>query len=270
MIKSKLNTTLEKQITATIRAEYEAESAKHEPSGKLSAGQLGKPLLEQVLKVIGVPQRPVEDYALGLFRRGNSVEDNILGLLKPDETQVEVEYRGCVGIVDAIKDGEVYEIKSVKNSQWQYLDPNNDKKRRTPDGMQSVYGGVKYAHALQGALYALALKKPSFTVIYASADDLRTLPHTIETKEMQREVDKIISEVEQALLNHNLPKWKAREDWQEKYPQYSSYPDFIALSPEDAMKKLETWYPNAYSKLISYGGNNENNRVDTGEKSNGK
>ncbi|HMS92501.1 MAG TPA: hypothetical protein PKC05_03330 [Candidatus Saccharibacteria bacterium] len=254
MIKSKLNTTLEKQITATIRAEYEAESAKHEPSGKLSAGQLGKPLLEQVLKVIGVPQRPVEDYALGLFRRGNSVEDNILGLLKPDETQVEVEYRNCVGIVDAIKDGEVYEIKSVKNSQWQYLDPNNDKKRRTPDGMQSVYGGVKYAHALQGALYALALKKPSFTVIYASADDLRTLPHTIETKEMQREVDKIISEVEQALLNHNLPKWKAREDWQEKYPQYSSYPDWISLDPELAMTKLKNSYPDSYKKLINYKG----------------
>lgn len=254
MIKSKLNTTLEKQITATIRAEYEAESAKHEPSGKLSAGQLGKPLLEQVLKVIGVPPKPVEDYALGLFRRGNSVEDNILGLLKPDETQVEVEYRNCVGIVDAIKDGEVYEIKSVKNSQWQYLDPTNDKKRRTPEGMQSVYGGVKYAHALQGALYALALKKPSFTVIYASADDLRTLPHTIDTKEMQREVDKIISEVDNQLKTHKLPKWTAREDWQEKYPQYSSYPDWISLDPELAMTKLKNSYPDSYKKLTNYKG----------------
>lgn len=254
MIKSKLNTTLEKRIVATIRAEYEAESAKHEPSGKLSAGQLGKPLLEQVLKVIGVPQKPVDDYTLGLFRRGNSVEDNILGLLKPDDTQVEVEYRGCVGVVDAIKDGEVYEIKSVKNSQWQYLDPSNEKKRRTPDGMQAVYGGVKYAHALQGALYALALKKPSYTVIYASTDDLRTLPHTIETKELAREVDKIISEVEQALLNHNLPKWKAREEWQEKYPQYSSYPDWMTLDPELAMTKLKNSYPDSYKKLINYKG----------------
>lgn len=254
MIKSKLDTTLQREITATIRAEYEAESAKHEPSGRLSAGQLGKPLLEQVLKVIGVPQKPVEDYALGLFRRGNSVEDNILGLLKPDKSQVEVEYRNCVGIVDAIKDGEVYEIKSVKNSQWQYLDPTNDKKRRTQDGMQSVYGGVKYAHALQGALYAMALKKPSFTVIYASADDLRTLPHTIETKEMQREVDKIISEVDQALKSHKLPKWTAREDWQEKYPQYSSYPGWISLDPELAMTKLKNTYPDSYKKLINYKG----------------
>lgn len=254
MIKSKLNTTLQREITATIRAEYEAESAKHEPSGRLSAGQLGKPLLEQVLKVIGVPQKPMEDYTLGLFRRGNSVEDNILGLLKPDKSQVEVEYRNCVGIVDAIKGDEVYEIKSVKNSQWQYLDPTNDKKRRTQDGMQSVYGGVKYAHALQGALYAMALKKPSFTVIYASADDLRVLPHTIETKEMQREVDKIISEVEQALKSHKLPKWEAREDWQAKYPQYSSYPGWITLDPELAMTKLKNSYPDSYKKLINYKG----------------
>lgn len=254
MIKSKLNTNLQIEIVATIRAEYEAESAKHEPSGKLSAGQLGKPLLEQVLKVIGVPAKPVEDYALGLFRRGNSVEDNILGLLKPDKSQVEVEYRGCVGIVDAIKGDEIYEIKSVKNSQWQYLDPTNDKKRRTPDGMQSVYGGVKYAHALQGALYALALKKPSFTVIYASADDLRVLPHTIETKEMQKEVDKIINEVEQALKSRKLPKWTPREDWQAKYPQYSGYPDWISLDPELAMEKLKNTYPDSYKKLINYKG----------------
>lgn len=254
VIPSKLNKDLELAIRKEIRAEYETESAKHEPSGKLSAGQLGKPLLEQVLKVIGVPQRPVEDYALGLFRRGNSVEDNILGLLKPDETQVEVEYRGCVGIVDAIKDGEVYEIKSVKNSQWQYLDPSNQSRKRVNGELKAVYGGVKYAHALQGALYALALKKPSFTVIYASADDLRTLPHVIETETMQKEVNDIIREVEQALKSHQLPTWQAREEWQVKYPQYSSYPDWMLLSPESAMEKLKNQHKDAYEKLTNYKG----------------
>ena len=39
----------------------------------------------------------------------------------------------------------------------------------------------------------------------------------------QEEVDKIISEVEQALKSRKLPKWTPREDWQEKYPQYSSF-----------------------------------------------
>lgn len=255
IIPSKVDDKLQLAIRKEIRAEYETESAKHEPSGKLSAGQLGKPLLEQVLKVIGVPTKPIEDYALGLFRRGDSVEDNILGLLKPEKSQVEVEYRGCVGIVDAIKDGEVYEIKSVKNSQWQYLDPTNQTRRRDKNGeLKPIYGGVKYAHALQGALYALALKKPSFTVIYASADDLRTLPHVIQTEAMEKEVNSIITEVDQALKSHQLPIWQAREQWQVDYPQYSNYPDWMLLSQDSAMEKLKNQYKDAYEKLINYKG----------------
>jgi hypothetical protein len=246
---SKLDKQLQSRIVATIRKEYEEKSAMHEPSGKLSAGQLGKPLLEQVLKIIGVPAKPAEDYALGLFRRGDSVEENIIGLLKPDKQQVEVEYRNCVGLVDAIKDGHIYEVKSIKNSQFQYLDPENTKQRRTPDGLVPVYDGVKYAHALQAGLYALALGKDSFTIIYASADDLRTLPHLVETAEVENEINKIIDEVDVALKSKKLPTWVAREEWQEKYPQYSGYPDWMTLSPETAMIKLKNQYPDAYKKL---------------------
>jgi hypothetical protein len=250
MIESKLDDGLRRKIIATIRHEYEVESAKHEPSGKLSAGQLGKPLLEQVLKIIGVPQKPNEDYALGLFRRGDSVEENIIKLLKPDEQQKEVSYRNCVGMIDAIKDGEIYEVKSIKNSQYQYLDPENEKQRRTADGLQRVYSGVKYAHALQAGLYALAEGKDHFTIIYASADDLRTLPHKVETDAVKHEIDRIIDEVDKALKAKTLPKWVAREDWQDKYHEYSSYPDWITLDPDMAMVKLKNQYPDAYKKLV--------------------
>lgn len=249
MIESKLNTNLRDFIIRSMRNEYETESAKHEPSGKLSAGQLGKPLLEQVLKVIGVPQKPVEDYAIGLFRRGNSVEDNIIDLIKPDKTQVEVDYRNCVGVVDAIKDDNIIEIKSIKNSQFQYLDPENEKKRRGPEGLVPIYTGPKPAHVLQAGLYAMALKKPQFTIIYVSADDLRVIPHTIQTDSIRSEVDKIIDEVEFAIKSKQLPKWVAREDWQEKYHQYSSYPEWITLDPDLAMTKLQNQYPDAYKKL---------------------
>jgi hypothetical protein len=249
MIQSKLNKDLQASIVATIRKEYEEKSALHEPSGKLSAGQLGKPLLEQVLKVIGVPQKPVEDYALGLFRRGDSVESNIIDLLKPDKEQIEVEYKNVVGVIDAIKDNEIFEVKSVKNSQFQYLDPENTKQKRTPSGLVSVYDGVKYSHALQGGLYALALGKDKFTIIYASADDLRTLPHVVQTIDVKPEIEKIIKEVSDAIDSKTLPKWVAREEWQAKYPQYSSYPDWMTLDPDLAMEKLKRQFPDAYKKL---------------------
>lgn len=249
MFQSKLNTELQSSIVATIRKEYEEKSALHEPSGKLSAGQLGKPLLEQVLKVIGVPQKPIEDYALGLFRRGDSVEENIISLLKPDKEQVEVEYKNVVGVVDAIKDNEIFEVKSIKNSQFQYLDPENPKQKRSVNGLVPVYEGVKYSHALQAGLYALALGKDKFTIIYASADDLRTLPHVIETSAVKDEIEKIIKEVSDAIHSKKLPAWTAREEWQAKYPQYSSYPDWMTLDPDLAMEKLKRQYPDAYKKL---------------------
>lgn len=249
MINSKLDNDLTRNIVTTIRQEYEIKRAQHEPSGKLSASQLGKPLLEQVLKVIGVPQKPIEDYALGLFRRGDSVEEGVIELLNPDEVQKEVEYRNCVGLIDAIKDGKIYEIKSIKNSQFQYLDPTNETRRRVNGELVPVYDGVKYAHALQGALYALAEGKDEFTIIYTSADDLRVLPHVIQTADMKAEVDKIIDEVDQALKSKKLPRWQAREAWQEKYHQYSSYPDWISLDPDLAMTKLKNQYPDAYKKL---------------------
>jgi len=249
MINSKLNTGLQSEIVATIRKEYEEKSALHEPSGKLSAGQLGKPLLEQVLKVIGVPQKPQEDYTLGLFRRGDSVEQNIIELLNPDKVQKPVEYRNCVGVIDAIKNNNIYEVKSIKNSQFQYLDPTNESRRRVGGELVPIYGGVKYAHALQGGLYALAEGKDEFTIIYASADDLRTIPHTVKTEDVKDEIENIIDEVDKALKLKVLPKWIARESWQEKYPQYSSYPDWISLDPELAMTKLKNQYPDSYKKL---------------------
>jgi len=248
MIKSELDDNLRREFVTNMRKEYEKKSALHEPSGKLSASQLGKPLLEQVLKIIGVPQKPVDDYALGLFRRGDSVEANVVELLEPDEVQKEVEYRGVVGVVDAIKNGNIYEIKSVKNSQYQYLDPENTKQRRGAEGLVPVYDGVKYAHALQGGLYALAEGKDKFTIVYATADDLRLLPHIIRTEEVQDQIDEIINEVHSALHRKTLPKWVAREPWQEN-PQYSSYPEWISIDTETAMIKLKNQYPNAYKKL---------------------
>lgn len=245
MISSKLDSELRAYITKRIRTEYEAESAKHEPSGRLSAGQLGKPLLEQCLKVIGVPGKDVDDYALGLFRRGNSVEEGVLELLEPDKTQVDCEYKDCVGVIDAIKGDRIFEIKSIKNSMVGYIDPENKKR----PGSFGAYDGVKWAHALQGALYALALEKDEFTIIYVAADDLRTYPHIIRTENMVNDVDSIITQVKHQLATGILPEWKPREEWQEKYPEYSSYPAWINMDVDTMMTKLKNQYPTSYDKL---------------------
>ena len=247
-IPSKLNTDLIQEISLELRRLNTERELAHERSGKLSAGKLGQPLLEQVLYVLGVPPKPAEDYALGLFRRGESVEESFLQLLKPDDTQVEVEYRGVIGYIDAVRNDMIYEVKSIKNSGVKYIDPSNDKKRRSPQGLVPEYTGPKYGHTLQLTLYLLGKQKEYGTLVYVSSDDMRIYPHIIDVKTMAGEVDRIIDQFEAAIQSKVLPRWEAREAWQAN-AQYSSYPDWISLEPAQAMQKLKQQYPAAYTKL---------------------
>lgn len=252
-IPSKHNPQVTKDVYKELRRQDTEKELQHTRSGKLSAGKLGHPLLEQVLYVLGVPPKPHEDYTLGVFRRGNSVERDALELLSPDETQVEVFYRGTIGIIDAIRNGMVYEVKSIKNSQVGYIDPSNTTMRYdVVDGVRTkvpVYQGVKYANALQATQNGLARGDEFVTVLYVAADDYRTFAHVIRVSDVKPEVDRIIDQFENQMKSGVLPLWKEREAYQAKYPQYSMYPDWINIDVSTAMQKLEAQYPDAYRKL---------------------
>lgn len=230
---------IEKLITSKLREAEAKEKALHSPSGKLSAGMLYKPLLEQVLKLIGVPPAPVSDYALRLFERGKQVENWVINLIGPDETQKEVEYKEAVGLVDVIKDGVLIEVKSVKGSQWRWLQKE----------------GARWNHRLQAGLYALALEKASYQILYVCADDFRTMLCELNTADVAPEINKIVAEVDKQLKNHQMPLFEAREAWQGKpeyAEKYSDYGDWLSLSPDLAMEKLRNQYPDAYKKLTNW------------------
>ncbi len=224
-------------IARNLREQHEKEKAEHEPSGKLSGSQLSKPLLEQVLKILGVPEKPFDDYTLRLFERGKQVEDWVCSMLDGEE-QVKIEYRDCIGFADKVIDGVPVEIKSVKSTQWKWLQSQ----------------GSKWGHDLQNGLYALALQSGTYKIVYVNSNDFQTLEFTKNTKDIAPEVEEIITEVKSQLISGVLPEFKAREKWHEKpdYAKYSSHPDWISLSSETAMKKLKTQFPEAYKKLISY------------------
>lgn len=222
-------------ISKNVRRANELESAKHEPSGKLSAGFLGKPLLEQVLKVIGVPQKSFDDYALRLFARGKQAEAFVISMLDDvKDSDIDVEYRDTVGKIDVrLKNNRPIEVKSVKNSKFKRIE-----KQKKPD----------VSHDLQGALYALATQEPTYDVLYVAADDLRTLTFERSTEALKPFVDGIIDEVQSQLKRGTLPEFSPRETWQSN-SMYSSYPDWLVLTPEEAMKKLEREFPDSYKKL---------------------
>ncbi len=224
---------LDTVIGKHLRKLNEIEAAKHESSGKLSAGQLGKPLLEQVLKYIGVPGDPFDDYTLRLFERGKQVEKWLVDIIAPEqEEQEQVEYRNTVGLVDATLKGIPYEVKSVKGSQWKWLNKE----------------GAKASHKLQAGLYALAMKSDKYVIVYVCADDFRTMVCELNTADIKPEIDKCIDEFNSALKARTLPVFNAREKWQEN-PKYSSYSEWISLSPELALAKLERENKQAFDKL---------------------
>lgn len=224
-------------ISKKLRDQFEAERAAHTPSGKLSGSQLGKPLLEQVLKIIGVPEKPVDDYVLRLFERGKQVEAWIVSFLDGEE-QEEIDYKGCIGFIDKMIDGVPVEVKSVKSSQWKWLEKQ----------------GAKWPHKLQATLYALATGASHYQILYVASDDFRTFVYEGLTEETAPDVEKIIKEVKTQLISGELPAFEPREDWQgaDNYSKYSSYPEFISLSPDLALQKLKNQYPQSYGKLKSY------------------
>lgn len=226
---------LDNLIAQRLREEEARDKALHTPSGKLSASQLSKPLLEQVLKLIGVPQAPFSDYSLRLFKRGKQVEEWICSMLDGEE-QIETEYRNTIGYIDKMINGTPVEIKSVKSSQWKWLEKQ----------------GPNPGYCMQAALYALGTNSDESVIIMVSADDFRTQEHTIRTIDWKDRIDSIIDEVDDALKSRTLPAFTPREDWQGKpeyADKYSSYPDWVSLPPELAMQKLRNDYPDSYKKL---------------------
>lgn len=230
---------VEQLIATKLRKKHEIERASHISSGKLSASQLSKPLLEQVLKIIGVPEAPTSDYSLRLFERGNQVEAWVVDQIADEkaELQVEIDYKGVVGFVDFVKDGMPYEVKSVKGSQWKWLQKE----------------GIRWSHKLQAGLYGLALKSEQAQVVYVCADDFRIMQCALVVDTVKPEIEKIMGEVKQALKSATLPEFKARESWHDKPEygeKYSSYGEWLQLPTELAMEKLKRDYSKSYERLI--------------------
>ncbi len=220
-------------INTEMRKRNRTEKKEHKRSGKLSASKLYDPLLEQCLYILGVPTKENDDYSLRLFSRGNEVENWVVDKLPEGNTQKVAEYRDCVGLIDYIdSDDDIYEIKSLKASQFKWI----------------MKSGAKEGHKWQACLYALSEGSSTFTVLYAVADDYRITTHTYATKDYKLAVDSSINAVERTLASGVLPKWEARAKWQEN-PMYSKYPEWISLTDEGVMIKLEKEFPDQYEKL---------------------
>jgi len=198
-----LETAINEFIDFELIRQDEAQRAKHEPSGKLSAGMLYQPLRFQVMKTIGVPTKKFDAYMLGKFKRGRDVEDwfvgamDRMGILK--EKQKKVTYKGAIGFVDALVDTSLlqfkngvmpHEVKSVTNAKLKRIGKT----------------GVDWHYQIQACFYALGLDSKHYAVDIISAEDLRPNVYVFNTHMLSGEVDTIIDNYEKAMEKWNTKK----------------------------------------------------------------
>lgn len=220
------------------------ERENHIPSGKLSASTLGDPLQWQVLKTIGATPKPFDEYVLGMFARGKSVEDFVIEKLGDCvlEQQKEVEYRGVIGYVDALIDTKGFnyengilphEIKSVKNSKFKRIMTAKETDEQ---------------HRLQATLYALAMGVKEYAIVYVAADDLRIETFIYRTEDLKDRVDTIIDNFNSALKKGVIPEFEAIYSWQEK-EDYCKYPQFLGKTPDEITEMIRKVQPECLEKL---------------------
>jgi hypothetical protein len=212
---------LDKVICNAVAKRNAVDSAKHKPSGKLSASRLNDPVQWQILHTLATDQDEIDDYTLRKFLRGKQVEDWYVSEIHPIETQKFVEYRNCVGYIDAIVDTKDWdfpsgviplEIKSTSNAKFKRI----------------VKQGADKGHILQAGFYAICLKSDRFAVSYVATDDYRIKTFLFETKDVRDEIDQIITTFNDAKKVGTIPVFVAREKWQSN-PDYNRYFNFIEL-----------------------------------------
>lgn len=226
---------LDRKISEKLLADNKRKTVKHTPSGKLSASMLGQPTQWQVLKNIGVKPKPFDEYTLRKFERGNHVEDWLVSQMPGVmDKQKYCEYRGVIGYCDTvINTSEGYdfkngcipnEVKSITNAAYRWLSRDR---------------AIKYPHALQGALYALAEGASHFAVTYVASDDYRVMMLIEKTAKYKKDIDKIVDTYNKCIEDKKVPTFEAVEKWQSQ-KQYNSYFEWMKLSSTEIETKIKT------------------------------
>lgn len=238
-------------IANKLLEEQKDNKRQKELADKLSGSILGNPLQAQVLHMIGVPSKDIDEYVLRKFQRGHHVEAWIMthlpGVIVPkDESQLTVEYRGATGHLDALVEMKVWGMPELGTIPHEVKSVTNMKYKRIEKA-----GVADWQHTLQAGMYAMALNSSHFMIHYVASDDYRIESMLYETSEVADEIDRIIDEIIDQLATGELPAFVPRLGWQAN-PEYQNYPIWHSLNKDEANTKLKKEYPDAYKRLQAY------------------
>lgn len=235
-----IDSYLDRMIGDKITKANVEERANHKSSGKLSASMLGEPLQWQILKVLGVPPKEIDEYTLRKFKRGKDIEEWFVNHIEPVEKQKFVEYRNTVGFIDATVytgqwDSPVQELTGLGEGiiPMEVKSTSNAKFKRVVSSVAPDRG-----HILQACFYAIATQCPKFAISYVATDDLRVQTYVLDTLNYIPEVEAVITAFEEQLKTGQIPVFVPAEKWQENV-KYNKYPDWSNLSHEELQAKFK-------------------------------
>lgn len=204
-----VSTYVKRLIEDDLIQRREKRDAEYTPSGKLSASILYWPTRWQLFKNLGIPQREKDAYTLGVFDKGNEVENkfveylNKFGLLaegypgltwNEEKKQWQVEYRDAVGMIDALVDTDrfddikvgiiPFEVKSVTAAKLSRLKKN---------------GELDWQWKLQAGFYATAMGVDHYGLAIISKEHDFPQTYILETRHIRPEIEKIIDRYRQAV-----------------------------------------------------------------------
>lgn len=261
------------KIAEKLKSDNLAKQAARERSGKISGGKLGKPTLWAVLDLIGVPDE-FDPYLLGKFMRGDDVENRAIKMLtgidawdvepgaeiKTDDSnlltgtfvlQKEGGYRGGIGYIDlSQKVGDDWVYHEIKSSTKMAFDKvaASGRYRGVTDVEKGI--GVPYLHhALQIAYYCLGDDVTRGFLHYLNADDYRLVSFAINPLDYKEEIDKEIDDIQTVFLTKQLPAFEGFLPYH-KVKGYWSYKEWNELSPQEAMAKLKSEFPEQHKKFM--------------------
>lgn len=232
-------------ISKQLRAEEVEGSAKHKPSGKLSASMLGEPVQWQVLKTLGIGTRQIDDYTLRKFEVGRHTEEWFLNRVQEGvlERQKFVEYRGAIGYIDAVVNAQISDM----SGQRQVTIPLEVKSTSNAKFKRILKQGADENHKLQAAFYAMALKSPYYGLTYIATDDRRTHTWIFATADMEDQINTIISNYELQMGKGEVPVFEPRYEWQRSL-DYNKFPEWMLLNQEEINLAMAIHYPTAWER----------------------
>ena len=145
------------------------------------------------------PTNPPDLRTLRVFKCGHLFHDFVESHLPPHQREVEIRVDDIYGFADIVLPDEVVDVKSQHSKSFWYMEKSDYNIEKE-----------KISNILQVCCYAHLLKKPKFTLMFVSKDDLCIAEYSFFTDKYVHLVNEELKALRGWWIAENLPPKQPR------------------------------------------------------------